>query len=148
MRDLADDEGIVLRLLSPFEAWHMSKELPERLTFQTPPSLERWPPYDLSPVQQQIQGQSVDESLSPSRPQRSQDLASLPTEQPPSPNQRLSRMRDSFEKDKSVLADDYAHFTTPRVPIRQNKAARKSAERNERQSLERSETPSSDKSDD
>jgi hypothetical protein len=64
------------------------------------------------------------------------------------PQQRIARMRESFEKDKSVLADDYAYFATPRESIRQNKAARKSAERNERQSLEQSETQSSDKSDD
>jgi len=73
----------------------------------------------------------------------------------PSPNAaspravyRLARMRKSFEKDKSILADDYAYFTMPRESIHPNKAARKSAERNERQSLERSETPSSDKTDD
>jgi hypothetical protein len=148
MRVPADDEEIVLRLLSPFEAWHTSEGLPERLTFQTPPSLERWRPHDWSLDPQPIRGQSSAEILSPSRPRRSQDSASLPTERPPSPNQRLARMRDSFEKDKSVLADDYAYFATPRESIHRNKAARKSAERNERQSLERSETPSSDKSDD
>ena len=44
-------------------------------------------------------------------------------------------MRQSFEKDKSVLADDYAYFTTPRESIRQNKVEHTSAERSERQSL-------------
>jgi hypothetical protein len=66
----------------------------------------------------------------------------------PSPDHRMLRMRTSFEADKSILADDYAYFTTPRESIRRSKAARKSAERSERQSLGRSETPSSDKSDD
>jgi hypothetical protein len=64
------------------------------------------------------------------------------------PAHRLARMRSSFEKDKSVLADDYAYFTTPRESIPLNKAARRSAEQIERQSLERSETPSSDKTGD
>jgi hypothetical protein len=64
------------------------------------------------------------------------------------PNQRLARMRESFEKDRSVLADDYAYFTTQHAPTLQNKAARKSAELSETQSRERSETQSSDKTDD
>jgi hypothetical protein len=64
------------------------------------------------------------------------------------PNHRLVRMRESFEKDRSVLADDYAYFTTPRVPTPQNKAERKSAEQSARRSLERSETLSSDRTDD
>ena len=64
------------------------------------------------------------------------------------PNQRLERMRASFERDKSVLADDYAYFTMPRESIRQSKAGRKSAGRNERQSRERSETQSSDRTGD
>jgi hypothetical protein len=148
MRVPADDEEIVLRLISPFEAWPKREGLPERLTFQTPLSLERWPPYDRSRVPQPIQGQSVDEIPSPSRPRRSQDSASLPTEQPPSPNQRLARMRGSFEADKSVLADDYAYFTTPHASIHPNKVEHTSAEQSERQSLEQSETQSSDKSDD
>jgi hypothetical protein len=62
--------------------------------------------------------------------------------------QRLERMRASFERDKSIIADDYAYFTTPRESIRPNKVERKSEERSVRQSLERSETPSSDKTDD
>jgi hypothetical protein len=57
-------------------------------------------------------------------------------------------MRQSFDKDRSVLADDYAYFTTPRESIRPNKVERKSAEQSERQSLERSEMPSSDKTGD
>jgi hypothetical protein len=50
------------------------------------------------------------------------------------PTQRLSRMRKSFEKNKSVLAVDYKYFTTPdasakqRVSIRRNKVAHRSAE--------------------
>jgi hypothetical protein len=50
------------------------------------------------------------------------------------PQQRLARMRKSFEKDKSVLAVDYKYFTTPdaaatpRVSTPRNKAARKLAE--------------------
>jgi hypothetical protein len=47
--------------------------------------------------------------------------------------QRLVRMRKSFEKNKSVLTEDYKYFitpdATPREPILRNKAARKSVER-------------------
>jgi hypothetical protein len=67
------------------------------------------------------------------------------------PKKRLDRMRTSFEANKSVLVDDYRHFTmpvTPRESIRQNKAAHRSAGQNERQSLEQSETQSSGKTDD
>jgi hypothetical protein len=51
------------------------------------------------------------------------------------PQERLARMRKSFEKDKSVLTADYKYFTTPnatamlRESIPRSKAARKSAER-------------------
>jgi len=51
------------------------------------------------------------------------------------PRDRLARMRKSFEKDKSVLTEDYKYFITPdalarpRASIPQNKAARKSVER-------------------
>jgi hypothetical protein len=51
------------------------------------------------------------------------------------PHERLARMRKSFEKNKSVLTEDYKYFTTPdapakpRVSIPQNKAARRLAER-------------------
>jgi hypothetical protein len=51
------------------------------------------------------------------------------------PNQRLERMRKSFEKDKSVLTAYYKYFitpdalATPRESIPLNKAAHKSAER-------------------
>ena len=62
-----------------------------------------------------------------------------------SPDQRLARMRKSFETDRSMLADDYAYFTTPRESIPLNKAARKLAEQSERRSPKPSETPSSDK---
>jgi hypothetical protein len=63
-------------------------------------------------------------------------------------------MRASFDANKSVLAEDYAYFTTPdvtatpRESIRPNKVERKSAELSETQSRERSETPSSDKTGD
>ena len=66
----------------------------------------------------------------------------------PNPDERLARMRESFERDKSVLDDDYAYFTTPRESTLQNKAARKSAERNERQFPKQSEMKSSGKTDD
>jgi len=35
------------------------------------------------------------------------------------PQERLARMRKSFEKDKSVLAEDYKYFTTPDKPVKQ-----------------------------
>ena len=35
------------------------------------------------------------------------------------PQQRLARMRKSFEKSKSVLTEDYKYFTTPDAPIKQ-----------------------------
>lgn len=70
------------------------------------------------------------------------------------PHQRLIRMRNTFEYNRSILVEDYQYFTapdgraTPHAPTRPNKAARMSVERSERQSQEQSETPSSDKSDD
>lgn len=64
------------------------------------------------------------------------------------PTQRIERMREAFEKDKSILAEDYAYFTTPRESIPRNKVARKSEEQSERQFLKPSEKQSSDKSDD
>jgi hypothetical protein len=51
------------------------------------------------------------------------------------PIQRLTRMRTSFERDKSVLTADYKYFTTPdastkpREPTPRNKAAHMSAAR-------------------
>jgi hypothetical protein len=56
-------------------------------------------------------------------------MASIPSH--PSPAARLSRMREMFDAHQAVLAEDYEHFTRPSrpmpdVPIRQNKAARKS----------------------
>jgi hypothetical protein len=51
------------------------------------------------------------------------------------PHERLVRMRKSFEKNKSVLTEDYKYFTTPdatamqRESIPQSKAVHKSAER-------------------
>ena len=63
-------------------------------------------------------------------------------------NQRLARMRDSFERDKSMLADDYAYFATPRESIHPSKVERTSAEQSERRFPEQSEKQSSDKSDD
>jgi hypothetical protein len=50
------------------------------------------------------------------------------------PIERLARMRVSFEKDRSVLTEDYKYFIIPDAPIKsrvsipRNKAARKSAE--------------------
>ena len=35
------------------------------------------------------------------------------------PDQRLSRMRKSFEKNKSVLTEDYKYFITPDKPAKQ-----------------------------
>src|SRR5208283_2106484 len=52
------------------------------------------------------------------------------------PIQRLERMRESFEANKIILAEDYRYFTTPVMPnasIPQSKAEHKSAERSERQ---------------
>jgi hypothetical protein len=60
------------------------------------------------------------------------------------PNQRLARMRKSFERNKSVLTEDYKYFTTPevsampRVSIRRNKAAHKSAEQSVQKSPKQS----------
>jgi hypothetical protein len=51
------------------------------------------------------------------------------------PQERLTRMRRSFQKNKSVLTADYKYFTTPDAPakprasIPRNKVARKLAER-------------------
>jgi len=67
------------------------------------------------------------------------------------PHQRLARMRASFEKNKSVLADDYAYFVTPampHVPSPQSTAEHRSEERYVKQSQERSETQSSGKTGD
>jgi hypothetical protein len=55
------------------------------------------------------------------------------------PHERLARMRKSFAKNKSVLTEDYKFFTTldastPRVSTRQNKVARRSAERSAQKS--------------
>jgi hypothetical protein len=49
------------------------------------------------------------------------------------PNERLTRMRESFEKDKRVLAEDYEYFITPdnpkpHVSISRSKAAHKLVE--------------------
>jgi hypothetical protein len=60
------------------------------------------------------------------------------------PHERLARMRKSFEKNKSVLTEDYKYFTTPdapvmpRVSIPRSKAARKSAEQSAPKSPTRS----------
>jgi hypothetical protein len=37
------------------------------------------------------------------------------------PGQRLARMRKSFEKNKSVLTEDYKYFTTPEKPAKQKR---------------------------
>jgi len=69
------------------------------------------------------------------------------------PYERLVRMRKSFERNKSVLVEDYQYFSTrhaslmPRAPIHRNIVARKSAEQYQRQSREQSEMLSSDKND-
>ena len=60
------------------------------------------------------------------------------------PQQRLDRMRTSFEKDKSVLTVDYKYFITPDAPAKQrasiprSKAAHKLAERSAPKSPKRS----------
>lgn len=60
------------------------------------------------------------------------------------PLQRLARMRKSFEKDKSVLTEDYKYFTTPDVPAKprvstpRNKVAHTSAEQSVPKSPKRS----------
>jgi hypothetical protein len=79
---------------------------------------------------------------------REENQQSVASHSFPNSSQRLARMRESFEKEKSVLADDYAYFTTPRESIHPNKAGRKSAEQSGRRSPERSETRSSDKTGD
>ena len=45
------------------------------------------------------------------------------------PAQRIARIRRTFDKNRSVLVEDYEYFTTPRVSTPPSKAARKSAER-------------------
>jgi ADP-dependent phosphofructokinase/glucokinase len=35
------------------------------------------------------------------------------------PHERLSRMRKSFAKNKSVLTEDYKYFITPDKPVKQ-----------------------------
>jgi hypothetical protein len=70
------------------------------------------------------------------------------------PYERLIRMRESFERNKSMLVEDYQYFSTrhasltPRASTPRNKAARTSEEQCERQSQEQSEMLSSDKNDD
>jgi hypothetical protein len=60
------------------------------------------------------------------------------------PHERLARMRKSFERDRSVLAEDYKYFTTPDAPVKprvstpRNKAAHKSAEQSVPKSPKRS----------
>lgn len=79
---------------------------------------------------------------------REENQQSVASHSFPNSTQRLARMRESFEKEKSVLADDYAYFTTPHESIRPNKVERKSAELSETRSRERNETPSSDRTGD
>jgi hypothetical protein len=67
------------------------------------------------------------------------------------PEQRLLRMRKSFDDERCILVEDYEYFTelaTPRASTLRNKVARKSAGQSEQQSQERSERPSSGKTDD
>jgi hypothetical protein len=60
------------------------------------------------------------------------------------PEERLARMRKSFEKNKSMLTEDYKYFTTPDAPATprestpRNKVAHKSAERSVPKSPKRS----------
>ena len=68
------------------------------------------------------------------------------------PAARLLRMRASFAKSRSILAEDYAHFTTPdappvkpSAPSRPSKAARKSAGQSAKRSRARNGTSSSGK---
>ena len=51
---------------------------------------------------------------------------------------RLKRMRTSFERNRSVLVEDYEHFTTPDVPTPPSKAERKSEAPRVRRSPRRS----------
>lgn len=60
-----------------------------------------------------------------------------------SPEKRLERMRKSFAKDKSVLAEDYAFFTgpeaaTPDAPTPPSRVGRTSGAQSERRSPKRS----------
>jgi len=54
------------------------------------------------------------------------------------PSQRLARMRHTFNKDRSVLKEDYDYFITPDVPTPRSKADRKSGVRRARQVPKRS----------
>ena len=67
------------------------------------------------------------------------------------PAKRLARMRESFEKDRSILFADYEYFAMLNAAmlcasIPQNKAERKLGECGVQLSQEQNETPSSDKS--
>jgi hypothetical protein len=46
--------------------------------------------------------------------------------------QRLARMRASFDKKRAILAEDYEHFATPRASTLPSKAPRKLAARSSR----------------
>ena len=54
------------------------------------------------------------------------------------PQQRLTRMRASFEKKRAILVEDYEHYATPRVSSPPSKAPRKSAEQSSPQGPKRS----------
>ena len=61
----------------------------------------------------------------------------------PTPAERLQRMRTSFDKDRSILAEDYAFFTgpeapTPDAPKSPSRARRRSAAPSGRKSPGRS----------
>lgn len=62
------------------------------------------------------------------------------------PLKRISRMRRMFATNRSVLIEDYGHFTTPHASIPPSRAGHKSAVQNGQQCLKRSEKPSSDRS--
>lgn len=58
-----------------------------------------------------------------------------------SPSERLTRMREMFDSERAVLAEDYEHFTrpsSPDAPIRPSKAGRKSGMARARRAPKRS----------
>ena len=64
------------------------------------------------------------------------------------PEQRLARMRASFEKSRAILVEDYEHFATPRESTPPSTVARKSAGPSSRPSPKQSEKRSLGKSGD
>ena len=64
------------------------------------------------------------------------------------PQQRLARMRATFEKSRAILVEDYEHFATPRESSPPSTVARKSAGQSSRPAPKQSGKRSSGKSDD